>query len=400
MRTIKTLGIATAVALALVAVAGASAASAAVFNSPGAGAEATSWSGSRSGTTSHRLELGYDVFSCSESNFSGQMTGEESKEITVTPTLGCKWNTFPVAWEMNGCKFRFRAGALAGMTGTMSIVGCEKPMTFTHSGCQITVNNQSGLGGSVEYKNVETPTPSTVTMNANLTGIIYTSQGGGCNGGLGTDGAFHGVWTVKGYRGVTQQPIRLKATTPVNFAAEEAPATIAGANTSAGTTYYKGTVGGNLVCNNYSLSGTSASATTGSLTLTPTYKGCTVGGEAISDGSVSAGGCSFVFYAGGSLAIAGATCASNPITFAHAGCVITIGPQGGLLGFSYTNEGSGKLRSVSIAGQATNPDYYKLTYTAGAGCTTPGTYSNAKINSVAKLTATNSKGLAQGLWLE
>lgn len=398
MKTFKTLGVATAMALALIAFVGASAASANWFKSD---VESETWSGSRAGKN-HTLNLGGEVFSCEKVSFSGTASSKSTGAITTTPELGsCAWiNGFVVGWATNGCKYRFHAGPGSELKGTVDITGCEKPMTMSSAGCTITIPNQSGLG-PVTYKNVA-GSPKTVTAIAALTSITYTRSGvcGAGSAGTYSNGTYSGEWTVKGLLSGIPVGVEVEATSPAPpslFTAEEAPVTLSGSNLSSAT-YFKA-IGGSLTsCKSYSLSGSSASASTSTITLTPTFKECTVGGEVVPDGNVSAGGCSYVFHANGTFDIAGATCASNPITVKRTGCVSTIGPQSGISSeFTYTNQGSGKLRTVAIGGSSGA----NITYTSvGASCASEGTLSTGRILSSVTQSASNSGGAQQGLSIE
>jgi hypothetical protein len=406
VRTIKTMGFAIAVALALTAFVGATSASASEFQTPGVGqAVKTNWNGSPVGIKSHTLKLGNDWFSCSNSSFSGEMEGPAAKEITVAPTLsGCVVNSWPASWTMNGCKFRLHPGTGTEnqTVGTLDIVGCEKPMTASNESCKFEIGNQSGIG-TVEYKNVLL-SPSTITAVANLNSITYSRVNfNGClNTGTFNNGTYSGEWTIKGSVPGSGLPREIKVfgtaspPPPTKFAAEEAPVTIAGVDNVSRKRMYLGGAG-SLVCEGYSLNGASASASSASITLVPTYSKCTFNTVSIPDSSVSAGGCSYVLYPNGKLDIAGATCASNPITVSRPGCVITIGPQTGLTGFSYVNEGSGKLRTVSMSGVASSV----MKFTAvGANCNGEGVFTNSNLFSTSKLSATNSSGGVQGLSVE
>jgi hypothetical protein len=389
-----------AVALALTALVGVAQASANNFKTE---VEPETWSGSRVGRE-HQLVLGAsegESLACSKVSFSGETKNKSVGELTVTPELnGCSYLGTEVGWATHGCKYRFHPGKGEQLVGSMDIVGCEKPMTLSVPGCTTEIGNQKGLG-TVEYKNVGTGSTRTVTMVANLASLTYTRTGTGCFGATGTfhNGTYSGEWTAKGTASGSQRSVEVEATPPAPntvFAAEEAPVTIAGLN-SENLKRFAEISGNGVRCENYALSGTSASVTPESITLTPVYKGCTVGGEAVPNGFVSAGGCSYVLHANGKFDIAGATCASKPMTITRAGCVVTIGPQSGLSGFfSYTNEGSGKLRAVSMSGFLSD-----VTYTAvGPSCLQLGTFSTGGIDSVSKLTATNSIGVTQGISVE
>jgi hypothetical protein len=392
VKSIKTLGIAAAAALALIAFVGAASASAATYFK--SQTEPEIWSGSLSGKP-HTLVLN-DGLSCSRVFFSGEATSQMSEDLTVTPELGeCNFRNTARNWQMHGCKYRFHTNA------TMDIVGCVTPMELLvpESGCSIKIGNQSGLG-TVHYANVGAG--SSVTMSAHLTNMEYTRSAPCGYGGTFKDGTYTGEWTVKGSTlGGAPASVEVASTPPpppppfTQFAAEEAPVTIGGTGSGKRASAIAGNV---LQCKSYVLSGTSTSVTSESLTLTPTYKECTVGGEAEPNSSVTSGGCSYVFHANGKFDIAGANCGSEPITIARVGCVVTIGPQSGIYtGFTFTNEGSGTLRSVSIAGATTE----SVTYTAtGPNCLVVGTNSTGRIFGAAILTAAKASGGPQGLWIE
>jgi hypothetical protein len=408
VRTIKTLGIATAMALALIAVAGAGAASAAsMFEAPGAGAEEmTKWTGTRSGTN-HKLKLGGESFSCSKVSFVGEMRGPQASEINVSPELAeCEWQTFfTKSWTMNGCKFRLRAQSTA-----VDIAGCEKPMTFYAASlgndCRVEIGNQNGVG-TVSYTNTETEGVKTVTMTANLNSITYTRTAGGyCvenKSGTFSNGTYTGTWIIKGTTSAGKSyPININQTSPpppTKFAAEEAPVTITGTNWGEKALAFGSD--GYVWCKSYTYSGTSATATAGSLTLNPSYHSCTwyaAGGSnpvELADKDISRGECSYVLSAAGGSSITGANCTSKPITITKPGCTVTVGPQTSASGLIYTNLGSGKLRTVKAEGPSA------LTYTAtGASCPYPGTVSDGIIHHRVTLAATNSGGAAQGLSVE
>jgi hypothetical protein len=407
VRTIKTLGIATAVALALIAVVGASAASASEFQAEGEVGTIT-LSGAR-GLKSHSLKLGSDWFTCKEVAFSGQMTGPNASEVTVGPELGCTWQAgSPAVWATHGCKYRLHPGSSSetGTVGSLDITGCTSPMFFKSSGCEIEVGNQNRVG-TLEYKNTVVEGKAAIKVNASLTGIIYTRRGP-CTGLSGTysDGTYTGEWIVKGSNSKSEiVNVGVYGTAPPppsKFVAQEPPATITAEtlNPTNGKflTFPKD---GGLPCGS---TGSTESATgeAGSFTITPTLSGCSFNGSTEAEGvSVSMGGCSFKYSVSGSFEITGATCASNPIkvntTRAAEECTVTVGPQGPLSGLSFANEGTGTARVVRM----TSGPVKGLTYTAaGPHCLGPGTFSDGEYKQTLKFKATNSEGEARGIWVE
>jgi len=397
VKNIKTLGIATVMALALIAFAGAASASANYFQGS---ATPEAVNGSLTGKA-HNLLLNGESFTCSGVAFSGgEILGKTGNQVTVTPELtSCSHNNEATSWVTNGCKFRFNPGN-GSLVGWIDIVGCETPMSNNSFGCLTKIGNQNGVG-TVTYQNGLSGGVAIVTAVANLNSITFTRSGGPCLGGpLGTfnNGTYTGEWIMKGSTKGVPANLEVVSTTPpanTNFVAEEAPVTISGVGTGTNTRM-KPMAGNMLACESYSLSGTSASASAESISLVPSYKGCKVGGETVPDNFVSAGGCSYVFHVNGKFDIAGATCASNPITLTRAGCIVTIGPQSGLPGVGFWNQGSGKLRTVSVIGTAENV----VATAVGPSCPSPGVHADGKILSSAKLTATNASGALQGFSVE
>lgn len=397
VRSIKTLGIATAMALTLTAFAAAGTASATTFASPGAGqGEVRTWSGALTGLN-HVLKLSTESIGCTTATFSGETTGPEPHELTVTPQLsGCKLAGWTANFASNGCKYRFRAS-------TVDIVGCNSPMSFTANSCTILIGNQSL--GTMEYFNTESNGIPAVKMVASLHGIEFTRYNGGfCAGSSGTykTGEYNGEWLVKGFNSKAEQKaIRIEASaTPYTFLTEEAPVTAGGEAASPKASIDTG-LNGTVRCKSRSFAGTAGSGVSVSfntITVAPTYSECTWAGS-IGDGtSVSMGGCSFEFQLNGEFAIVGESCASKPITITAGtglpGCVGTIGPQV-LSGLNYTMDGVGKLRGLVTGGEAKG-----LTITTtGAGCVVPGTTNTGVYKGIDRLTAFNSSSQRQGLWI-
>jgi hypothetical protein len=339
-----------------------------------------------------------EVYSCKGVAFSGSVVTKTFKTFTVNPELsGCSHSKFTnEGWTMNGCKFQFEAGT-SGTTGKMSITGCEKPMTNTApGGCTNEIGNQTTTG-TVQYTNKA----STVDLSVYMKNITFTRKGGVCYGGPeGTynTGEYGGEWTLSSL-GNSVQYESTSPPPPTKFASEEAPANIIGTQQSTKAPTFGSN--GSLFCESTTYGGTMSTLTATSITVVPKYHGCTQYVEgipkySIPDEYISMGGCSYQLPQAGGFSIVGASCAAAPFTVTIPGCVLTTGPQTVASGFSYTNQGSGKERKVSRGGTAEG-----LTYTAtGEGCIAPGTFSNATNRGGITFSATNSKGAAQGFWVE
>jgi hypothetical protein len=402
VRRIQTLGIAAMMALALTAMLGVASASADKFN---VSVEPNKWSGTLSGGE-HKLNFG-ETYECSTASFiGGEIKTKSFEKAAVSPELGsCRFRgVLFVNWKINGCKFLFHAGG--GGVGTIDITSCEKPMTVEASGCRIEIDNQRGLG-PVTYKN--SAKLETITATAALTGITYTRNG--CSSwanGTFSDGTYSGAWTIKGSTtsGIPASTWDESAAVPPisAFAFEQAPATVKSEYVSGGPRFPLMTEnGGNEVyCKRFGLSGNSSSALTGTLSLVPSFKECTVGLGVVPDSNISAGSCSYILHANGAFDIGGEGCASNPISFTSStGCVVTVGPQSFAEGLTFKSEGVGKLQTLSIPSGEGSAKITGVTYTAtGASCAKPGTFSTSKLSLRGTLAATNSLGAAQGIWRE
>jgi len=393
MKRLKIFGVAAVASLVLAATLGAFSASASEFRNPEGGT--TTWSGSPTGEN-HRLILGgSEQFSCTNTSFSGTMTGVSAAQVTVAPQLGgCSWQQgLSFSWALNGCKYRLRPGLGEpnSTLGWVDIVGCEKPMSVNYLGCELKIGNQNGLG-TVQYKN-QSGEKEYVRVIAQLSGIEFT-RSGGCSGppGTFTSGTYTGEWNVKGLN-AKSQPVHISVlgtSTPQSFAVDQAPASVTGKSAKEiGFFVFGGN--GVLRCSEHSLSGELTSTTSASIAIVPAYQGCDFLGQSP---KLSMGGCSYVFHASGGFDIVGATCATNPISVSALGCTMTVGPQSGLTGVTYANEGSAKLRSVKTGGEAGG-----LKYTA-KGCPKNGSFSDGVYRSVDKFTATISGGSTQGFWVE
>jgi hypothetical protein len=400
VKSIKTLGIAVLAALALTAVAGAGSASAALFSSEVGN---TKWSGTRAEQMQgeYNLSLNGEVWTCHEANFSSStVAGKTSTELTTAQGLaftfspGCVFIGQAVFWNMDGCQYRFHAGAATSSVGTMDIVGCKAGLVFSRPSpaCRVEIPNQTGLG-PVEYKSVGSGSTRAVTIKANITNITFKREGAGCvNVGTYSNGHYTGEWTVTGSASSKQVPVWYEFTTPVKFATEKAPANIVGEEGTNNKVFLFPKAGA-VWCNKYSLSGTTSTVTTESLSVIPTYTNCEFNGiEGIKFGSVKMGGCSLVFHAGGTYDVAGANCASEPITVPVAPtCTVTVGPQSGLPGPVFSELGFGAGRYVHM----TSTFEAGLKYTAtGKACVSSGTFTDGSYRSDAYLRS------ATGLWVE
>ena len=393
MRIIKALGGATAMALCLIAFVGVASASADVFK---VSIEPGKWNGVRSGEQ-QRLNFG-ETYECTNASFTGETKTKSFEKQTVSPELGkCLFRGVSyVNWTMNGCKYVFHAG---GGSGTMDIAGCEKPMTVEASGCRIEIGNQGGLG-PVTYKN-SAKLGETITASAGLSGITYTRSGcASWPNGTFSNGTYSGSWTISdstttGIPGETW--IESAAVPPIShFSLEEAPATLAASSIGVAQRITS-TPGMETSCESFTLNGTATGTSSETLTLFPTYKHCTIGGKAVADNYIGSS-CNFVIHANGKFDIAGTEdCTNGKLSMTGDGCSVQFPPQTGLSGVTYSRQGWGKQRTITLGGTVTGLKYT----TGGPFCSKgQGTFNDGTISLSGTLKATNSGGVTQGISME
>lgn len=156
------------------------------------------------------------------------------------------------------------------------------------------------------------------------------------------------------------------------FRAQQYPATITGTQGTAQKLNLNGTT---IKCSNTTATATAASASS-TLELTPAYSGCTIGGLAATS---SSNGCQLTYASTSESApltgTLGVKCgAGAAIEFKQGTCVFSIPAQSGVGGLEFTNAGTGSTRTVT-----TTYGVSGLSYTAGSGCGSPGSFSNGTL---------------------
>jgi hypothetical protein len=166
------------------------------------------------------------------------------------------------------------------------------------------------------------------------------------------------------------------------------------ANTEAGSNSVFDAAGASISCSSATFTGSQALKTSATLTVTPTYTGCTFLG--VLNVPVKMNGCQYTFNANGEVAVTGASCTA--ITFEATGCKVEVGKQSNLKEVTYTNIlGNGTTtREVTVTPHVTG-----ITYTSSGLCPKNGTFADGNYtsgNAVAK--GENSKGAQVGVWVE
>ncbi len=116
-------------------------------------------------------------FSCDEVTYSGNLSGKENSEISLTPAYsGCKaFGLFSVPVDVNGCEFKYTSQTRVGPNyeAKKSIVcfGGQK-IEITAPGCTVTVGSQAGLG-NITLTNVGAGATREITFDENISSISY-----------------------------------------------------------------------------------------------------------------------------------------------------------------------------------------------------------------------------------
>lgn len=180
------------------------------------------------------------------------------------------------------------------------------------------------------------------------------------------------------------------------FHVETAPATITGEQI--GTQEFT-TEEGTVKCTTAKFTGTSSVTATATQELTPSYSGCTAFFGFL-PATVETHSCKYRFNLVEGSSPATATvditgCGGTVIVVKTAECEVTVGEQSGLHHVTFKNTGSKTTRDIDATLTVEG-----ITYTAGSGCSKPGTFNTGILHGEATVKADNSSGAQQGLWVE
>jgi hypothetical protein len=213
-RNIKALGLALVAVFAMSAVAASS-------------ASALHFTGGSGITKVHGAQVGLNVFTangspveCEEATFSGAVTAATTTEQTVDPAYNkCRFasKTVNATVDINGCAFILTIPNAPNVNNPVH-VECPTTGSIVHNGfnntkviivtvpglCEITIPEQTPTGGGVKYEPGTSGGKKDLTVNANVTGIHYTTHGncqilsGKATDFTWTDGSYVGKVTVSG----------------------------------------------------------------------------------------------------------------------------------------------------------------------------------------------------------
>lgn len=152
---------------------------------------------------------------------------------------------------------------------------------------------------------------------------------------------------------------------------------------------------GGVSCSEISYSGTGSSKTSSTITLAPTYKGCTAFG--FPGVTIDVNGCQLVV---GSAVTntAAISCPGAPMEITGPSCTLTIASQSGLGSVSYVNEGAAPKRDIKVNFELSGIKYTQ--HGKGATPCTSATFSNGTYKGIATLTGTDTAGAQIDLWVE
>jgi hypothetical protein len=205
IRNLKVLGLVALTVAALSAVAASAAQAGPHFVIPGAGSGTTTLkitADDENGTnakTGHRVfdiskadGTGVKSITCNQIHADATVTGETIEEITFnTPTFTgeCQFVGQTVVIEDTGCEYIFTANTTLDIenSGALKCEHGQKPIHFSISGCKVEVGRQTNLGG-LKYQNVTTHNKKAITIEMNITGIVYNATGVNCEYGTTING--------------------------------------------------------------------------------------------------------------------------------------------------------------------------------------------------------------------
>jgi hypothetical protein len=146
---------------------------------------------------------------CTSATYAGTTSAVTTPEVTVTPTYtGCTAFGFVnttidvpggnvAAGANGGCDYRFTPSTASSQLHI--ICGAGEVINVTAFNCWVTIGSQTT--GGITYTNSGAGTARDVTVNANISGIVYTQHSKsfpGCSNGTFSNGTYVGKGTVKG----------------------------------------------------------------------------------------------------------------------------------------------------------------------------------------------------------
>ncbi len=179
------------------------------------------------------------------------------------------------------------------------------------------------------------------------------------------------------------------------FHAELADTTLTASQTTANVFNFDR---GELKCKSVKYTGTTAAATSTTMTLTPSYEECKLGGE---NATVTVNGCGYQFHLAAEEenfeASMDIECpAEKQLEIDIPFCTITIHPQAGLKKVTFTNEGEATTRSIVADLGVTGFDYVEHGFLCANETVTT---NNGAYGGQFTITGENSEQVHKGIWV-
>ncbi len=343
---------------------------------------------------------------CTTANFAGTASATSVSSITVAPTFGgCTCIGVTCTVDVNECTYLLSISAET--TGTVDVVcPAGKEITLTNSKCTIHIPAQTGIG-TVTYKDIGSGSTREIELGLNLTGIHYAhTEGTGigkCTTGTSTSGTLTGGTATMtgeedsggGHVGVSTAPIPPPKFT-FNF--EKAPVTLTGKQ---GTVGVLKTTAGSSECTTANFAGTASATSVSSITVAPTFGGCTCIGVTC---TVDVNECTYLLsISAETTGTVDVVCpAGKEITLTNSKCTIHIPAQTGIGTVTYKDIGSGSTREIELGLNLTGIHYAHTEGTGIGKCTTGTSTSGTLTGGTATMTGEEDSGGGGhlGVWAE
>jgi hypothetical protein len=308
------------------------------------------------------LPCGGPIFSGSASGPSGAMEASQ-----VEDSICAEFGSIQRQLRMNGCHLNFHPGAEEApgkFAGTFDIgpSGCG-PVKL-ESSCKVTIPAQAGLKASFENKGEGST--AYVQINAEASGMKYT-QGLGCGSeGTFSTGTWTGSWKLSGannFGSSTSVAVRanglflagkesVETSQRPRLEAEKYPALL---TSEVASTHRFDVDVESVTCKSATFGG-SLSGSSNAMSVNAEYAKCSTSTAVVMNS------CHYVFHVAnaGPPYLGTMDIACNPgdsIELRVPFCTVKIGPQSGLSGVGFTNEGATSSRMIKISLNVTGISY-------------------------------------------
>jgi hypothetical protein len=349
------------------------------------------FTGAQVGEDSYTFTSG--SWKCTTRTYAGTSTVATNSSLDLTPTFsGCSGST---TVDLNGCVYRYQTKEKESGILNLSIVcPAGKAIVITSSTCDVTIPAQSGL--SATYAEEGSGKTRDVKITHSITGLKYSQQSTafpGCTAGEFTNGTYSGSTTLKATNTSGEQ-IALWLDDPGDeFKLEDAHTLFTAAQIGEDSYVF---TGGTWKCSTRSYAGTSTTVSSTTISLTPSFSGCT------ESPTIDINGCEYRYHTGkegvSTQGMSIVCPAGKAIVITSSTCHVTIPAQSGLIGVTYTNEGSGKTRDVKITHSITGLKYSQVKKNF-PGCT-EGEFTNGTYSGSTTLKGTNTSSEQIGVWVK